>query len=312
MIVIAVIATKGGVGKTTSVAVLGGFLADLGYRVLMVDADLQPALSRYYHLSLVAPRGLTEMIMRGVLLDECISHVELPPPGFRGDQSRLNKRGGLLHLVRSDTQRVNDDGSVHYDGSLQEWLSNRLDRLVRIRMALRSERVNEAYDVVLIDTQGAVGHLQDAAVNASDILVIPTRPDIISAREFVTGTLALMDRHESSANMGYAVPAMKAFISQHKNTSDSRTMADMIRGEFMTLRGRVEMLKTVVPDATAFPRAATAQVPVHWVDPVKAGDVIHRLAWELIPSLEGSFAPNHRGEIPGWSPASSASEFEVA
>ena len=34
-------------------------------------------------------------------------------------------------------------------------------------------------------------------------------------------------------------------------------------------------------------QAATAQVPVHWMDPARAGDTMHRLCWELIPSLEG-------------------------
>lgn len=300
MLAIAAISTKGGPGKTTTMANLGAFLADLGYRVLLVDADIQPALTRYFRLSYEAPSGLTEMVMRGALLDGCISHVELPPAGFKGDDSVLNKRGGILHLVRSDTQRLMPDGTFQYDGALQEWLANRLDRLVRIRMAIRSERIQERYDIILIDTQGAVGHLQDAAVNASDMLVIPTRPDILNAREFTTGTLALMDRHESSANMGFAVPAMKAFINQDKKTVDSRAWSKNIRDQFLTLRGRVHMLQATLPDATAFARAATAQVPVHWIDPVRAGDVMHRFAWELIPSLEGTFAPNHRGELEGW------------
>ncbi|MBS0468290.1 MAG: ParA family protein [Proteobacteria bacterium] len=41
MLVIGVLATKGGVGKTTIAANLGGLLADIGYRVLLIDADAQ-------------------------------------------------------------------------------------------------------------------------------------------------------------------------------------------------------------------------------------------------------------------------------
>ena len=66
----------------------------------------------------------------------------------------------------------------------------------------------------------------------------------------------------------------------------------------MTLRGRVTVLDTTVPAAVAYKKAATAQVPVHWVDPGKAGDTMHALLWELIPALQDKFAPNHRGELP--------------
>jgi chromosome partitioning related protein ParA len=298
---ITVVATKGGVGKTTLCTNLGGLLADLGYRVLLVDADIQPALSRHFQLSYEAPHGLTHMIMRGVLTQDCISHIAIPPEGFKGDDTVLNARGGFLHIVRSDTQKVDEStGAITYDTSLQDWLSARLDRLVRIRIALKNDFVNSNYDVVLIDTQGAVGHLQDAAVNASDMLMIPTKPDIVSAREFVSGTLALLDRHESAANMGFTVPQIRAVINHFQNTNDSRTMAKLIREQFLTMRGRVNVLATTVPAIAAFPKAATAQVPVHWIDPIKAGDIMHRLVWELIPSLEGKFTPNHRGEIPDW------------
>ena len=287
MITFGVVATKGGVGKTTIAANLGGLLADIGYRVLLVDADVQPSLSRYFEAAHEAEHGLTKMVMDGVLTAECVSTIELPPGSFPGDQDRLNKQGGALHIVRSDTR----------DGKLQDWLSNRLDRLVRIRMAIKQTPLASHYDVAIIDTQGAVGHLQDAAVNASDLLITPASPDIISAREFVDGTLTLLDRHESSANMGFTVPAMRAVINRAEKTVDSRSMSSLIREQFLTLRGRVTVLNTVVTSAVAYKKAATSQVPVHWIDPVKAGDTMHALLWELLPHLEGTFAPNHRGEI---------------
>lgn len=288
MFVFGVVATKGGVGKTTIAANLGGLLADIGYRVLLIDADVQPSLSRYFALSHQAEHGLTKMVMSGALTPDCISHIEFPPDNFAGDHSRLNAQGGFLHIVTSDTR----------DGKLQDWLSNRLDRLVRIRIAIKNTTVAEHYDVAIIDTQGAVGHLQDAAVNASDLLITPASPDIVSAREFVDGTLKLLDRHESSANMGFTVPGMRAVINRAENTVDSRTMSSLIREQFLTLRGRVNVLKTMVPSAVAYKKAATAQVPVHWIDPHRAGDVMHALLWELIPSLENKFAANHRGELP--------------
>ncbi|MGH8612392.1 MAG: ParA family protein [Gammaproteobacteria bacterium] len=48
---ISIVSTKDGVGKTTLTANLGAILADLGKRVLRVDADIQPTLSSYYRLA---------------------------------------------------------------------------------------------------------------------------------------------------------------------------------------------------------------------------------------------------------------------
>ena len=287
MFVFGVVATKGGVGKTTIAANLGGLLADIGYRVLLIDADVQPSLSRYFSVSHDAEHGLTQMVMAGTLTPDCISQIELPPASLPGEHTLLNAQGGFLHLVKSDTR----------DGKLQDWLSNRLDRLVRIRMAIKNAALSDSYDVAIIDTQGAVGHLQDAAVNASDLLITPASPDIISAREFVDGTLTLLDRHESAGNMGFTVPAMRAVINRAEKTVDSRAMASLIRDQFMTLRGRVTVLNTVVSSLVAYRKAAAAQVPVHWIDPIKAGDAMHAMLWELLPHLEGTFAANHRGVL---------------
>jgi hypothetical protein len=50
MIKLALVSTKGGVGKTTLAANLGALLADMGLRVLLIDADEKPSLSKYFPL----------------------------------------------------------------------------------------------------------------------------------------------------------------------------------------------------------------------------------------------------------------------
>ena len=52
----------GGVGKTTTIANLGGFIADAGLRVLLVDLDKQPTLSSFFPLALKAPVGIYELL----------------------------------------------------------------------------------------------------------------------------------------------------------------------------------------------------------------------------------------------------------
>lgn len=271
MIKFTVISTKGGVGKTTLTANLGGLLADIGLRVLLIDADVQPSLSKYYPLSGSKPAaGLTEVIVRGEVTAECISAT----------------------LYQNLDIIVSDDP----EGNLPHWLLNRIDRGFRLRMALNSPAVIDSYDCVLIDTQGAVGPLQDAAALAADILVSPITPEILSAREFKDGTMELLERLEPSSALGATLGPMKAVIYRQDRTTDARIIAAGIREDFIKLKGRVSVLDTIVPHAKAYKEAATLRIPVHSHERKRDGPtpsaytVMHALAWELIPSLEGALA----------------------
>ena len=269
MIKFTIISTKGGVGKTTLTANLGGLLADIGLRVLLIDADVQPSLSKYYPLSGSKPAaGLTEVIVRGEVSAECISAT----------------------LYQNLDIIVSDDP----EGNLPHWLLNRIDRGFRLRMALNSPAVIDSYDCVLIDTQGAVGPLQDAAALAADILVSPITPEILSAREFKDGTMELLERLEPSSALGATLGPMKAVIYRQDRTTDARIIAAGIREDFIKLKGRVSVLDTIVPHAKAYKEAATLRIPVHSHERKRDGPtpsaytVMHALAWELIPSLEGA------------------------
>jgi chromosome partitioning related protein ParA len=263
-----VISTKGGVGKTTLTANLGALLADLGLRVLLIDSDVQPSLSKYFPIAATkSAAGLTEVIVRGE-----VTEASITPTLYQN-----------LDIVVSDDP----------EGNLPHWLTNRIDRGFRLRMALNAPAVVESYDCVLIDTQGAVGPLQDAAALAADILVSPITPEILSAREFKDGTMELLERLEPGSALGASLGPMKALIYRQDRTADARVIAAGIRDDFIKLKGRVTVLETVVPHAKAYKEAATLRTPVHRHERKREGNtpsaytVMHQLAWELIPSLQG-------------------------
>ncbi|MCC7082093.1 MAG: ParA family protein [Burkholderiales bacterium] len=271
MIKFTILSTKGGVGKTTLTANLGALLADLGLRVLLVDADVQPSLSKYFPLAAAKPvAGLTDVIVRGEVTDASIA-----PTMYQN-----------LDVIVSDDP----------EGNLPHWLLHRIDRGFRLRLALQSPAVARSYDCVLIDTSGAIGPLQDAAALAADILISPITPEILSAREFKDGTMELLDRLEPSSALGAALGPLKALIYRQDRTADARMIASGIREDFIKLKGRVSVLDTVVPHAKAHKEAATLRMPVHRHEPRRDGvtpsayTVMHRLAWELIPNLRGIYA----------------------
>jgi chromosome partitioning related protein ParA len=99
--------TKGGVGKATHCANLGALLADLGLRVVLIDADVQPSLSKYFPLAAAKPSaGLTEVVTRGEVTVSCIT--------------------GIKHITSHSSRRQNRAAEFHVECPLPETVSVRL------------------------------------------------------------------------------------------------------------------------------------------------------------------------------------------
>ncbi len=260
---ITITSTKGGVGKTTLTANLGGLLTDLGQKVLLVDADVQPTLSSYYPLERQAERGLSSLITEGVV-ESVISRTTIP----------------CLDLILSDDP----------EGMLQNWILHTPDGRVRLKHLLA--RFDEDYDFILLDTQGAVGPLQDSAVLAADLLVSPIPPEILSAREFARGTVQMLDRLRPMAFLGAPLGPLRGLIYRMDRTVDARRIAqELCREAYGPSKGAITILDTVIPNTVAYREAATARVPVHRWEPQRQGptlsarDAMLNLVSELFPHL---------------------------
>ncbi len=268
--IITVCSTKGGVGKTTLTANLGAILADFGKRVLLLDADPQPTLSSYFNLAEKSGKGLVEFLTCGEA---------------RGVVSRTAIRG--LDLIYS-----NDP-----DGQLRDWIRDAVDGRVRLKFLLNKLT---GYDVILVDTQGAVGPLQDAAVAAADLLLSPIPPEILSAREFVRGTLAMLERLKPMALMGAPIGPLRGLLYRMDRTADARQIAQELRSaSYGPSKGAITILDTAIPATVVYRESATQKIPAHRLEKRRKGptasalESMTGLARELFPDLPLTIEADH-------------------
>ena len=264
MRVVSVVSTKGGVGKTTVAANLGGLLADAGLRVLLLDLDSQPTLSSYYVLSQKADAGAYEFLA-----------LNLTTPAQIVSKTVIT---GLDLILSNDDQ-----------GLLSTLLLHAPDGRLRLRNLLDNFRPR--YDLLLIDTQGARSVLLEMAILASDFALSPITPEMLAARELQRGTLKLLSELEPFRRLGITPPPLGLLLNQvNAIRVDTRMIIHSLRETFAGVTN-ISVLDTIVPDRVAYLNAATLGLPVHRIETRRsrehrtpsALETMQALAIELFP-----------------------------
>ncbi len=142
--IISVINQKGGVGKTTITFNLAKGLANKGYKVLAIDNDPQGNLTSAF---LEDPRNMSADV-----LDFYNNNYEKIKP--QRIDNNLSIIGANIHL-----SKISDSG---------------LDVIFNLREGL--EELKAEFDFVIIDCLPSFGYLNMASLNASDLVLIPTKP----------------------------------------------------------------------------------------------------------------------------------------
>lgn len=198
--VITIANQKGGVGKTATVANLGGSLAAMGEKVLVVDLDPQASLSRSLGVE-VEDLGISTF---DVMIGESrISEIIVEPP-LEGAAVDLAPAQIPLSQVE---RRVS--GTVGFESILKEAIAEITDR----------------YSFILIDCRPSLEILEINAMCAAHYLLIP----LIAHKAPLYGTnqlLQMYDEVKGRLNPGFEI--LGVLLTQVDNRNK---LTEMVRNE---------------------------------------------------------------------------------
>jgi len=179
--IVSVLNLKGGVGKTTLTAHLARALAAEGYRVLLVDLDLQGSLSSLFiptlELSRLAKSGakfLQNLIApaAGSKPGKLLEHT-LPVPQLGKHSRILPTTDKLGYAELSQTVQW----LLRVGSKAKQWNGRRDGRMI-LRKALHRPAVYRKFDVVLMDCPPIINLCCANALAASDYVLTPVTPSL--------------------------------------------------------------------------------------------------------------------------------------
>jgi chromosome partitioning protein len=156
-IVIAIANQKGGVGKTTSAISLAHGLSLRGREVLLIDLD---------------PQGQSAVSL-GMKAEPGAYYLLTPPPGgVITVKQWIRKAREHLWLIPGDISTNASQAQINAEGRPMSYIAEQLRTFSRNGMGL---------DYVVIDTAPSVGGIQERAIWASNLVLVPAATEYLAA-----------------------------------------------------------------------------------------------------------------------------------
>lgn len=255
MLVWAIASQKGGVGKTTTVASLAGWMHLEHLRVLVIDTDPHASLTGYL--------GFEDQELDQNLYDLYAT--------------KTVDRNDVLGLI-THTQYPGLDliGSTMALATVDRQLSGRVGvgRILSHALSL----IEDCYDVVLIDCPPVLGALMVNALVASTEIIVPTQTEFLSLKglEGMLRTFRIMQSADPEYHIHYIiVPTMY----------DRRTRASQKSLEKLQSTYAESLWHGFIPEDTRFRESSQKGMPICVMDPKCRGAQAYR---ELLLTLINS------------------------
>ncbi|MHB8671847.1 MAG: ParA family protein [Acidimicrobiales bacterium] len=248
--IIAIANQKGGVGKTTTAVNLGAGLAELGYRVLVVDLDPQGNATTGLGVNARnLESSVYDVIMNDAALEDCIEATAVR--NLFVAPSTIDLAGAEIELVPA------------------------FSRELRLRRAL--ETAAEDYDFALIDCPPSLGLLTINGLAAAQEVVVP-----IQCEYYALEGLGQLLRNVSlvQTNLNPRLEVSAIVLTMY----DARTkLADQVAQEVRAHFG-AKVCRSVVPRTVRLSEAPSFGQPIIVFDPTSRGAIAYR---ELAKEVSG-------------------------
>ena len=248
--ILAIANQKGGVGKTTTAVNLGASLAELGYRVLVVDLDPQGNATTGLGIN---PRNLEtsvyDVIMHDSPLEDCIEPTSLR--NLFVVPATIDLAGAEIELVPA------------------------FSRELKLRRAL--EAVHDDFDFCLIDCPPSLGLITVNGLAAATEVVVP-----IQCEYYALEGLGQLLRNVNlvRGNLNPALEVSTIILTMY----DARTkLADQVATEVRTHFGD-KVCRNIVPRTVRLSEAPSFGQPIIVFDPTSRGAIAYR---ELAKEVSG-------------------------
>ena len=228
---------KGGTGKTSLSTSYAFRMAEMGYRVLLIDLDSQGHATKCL--------GLEGESFEKTLLEVLVKRAPIAEVIVQSGQPQLDLVPSNLSMSTIDLALMPLAG-----------------REYKLRNALKD--VEGQYDLTILDAPPSFGLLNLNALIAADDLIVPVLADFLSFHglkllfETVEGLEQDLQHH-----LDHVFIAINAFNATFKLAKEAQEALQAHYGEYLC--------KTVIRQCTKFAQASSEGLPVFAVDPESKG-----------------------------------------